>query len=140
MLAGYHDISTLHPPPIWEPFAVVQSRVASTLSFLIAIDFAVVHLGCMNLQSMTLNGELVFHVFPGTSVVSVLYPVPVRAFFFVFTPKLSAVAMKINRRLSMNPTILAFSFWAPHALITVVVDIKSLGERILIRVASLLDK
>ena len=73
---------------------------------------------------------MIFHIIPGTRVIAVLHPMPIRAFFFVVTTKHSAVAKKVNRRLPMGTAfVVTFPFRTPFAKIAIVVDLKSKSVR-----------
>jgi len=64
VLTRNHDFSALQPPPIRETFAVVKSRVSTSLFFIESVNFTVVTLGHVDLQRVALDRKLVSQIIP----------------------------------------------------------------------------
>ena len=124
MLTRNRNISSLEPPPIRKPFAVIETRVSAPSSLFPTINITVFSHRDPNLEGVTIDLKLTFHSFPGTRVIFVLHPVPILAFLVKWPCVLSDKSPHVNGRLTMDTTSsVRTRFWTPFTVVSHIVNV-----------------
>mmetsp|Transcript_25197 Transcript_25197/g.47832 ORF Transcript_25197/g.47832 Transcript_25197/m.47832 type:complete len:217 (+) Transcript_25197:1790-2440(+) len=127
------DICSLKPPPVRKSFAVIQARKAPTHTLLPAVDLPVFSNGDPDLQSMSIDLKVIFHIFKGTGIIFVLHPMPISALLVPWFRVFTYIPTQIDRRLAMNSTgTLIAIFGAPFTVVSHIIDIPLIPREVLL--------
>mmetsp|Transcript_17462 Transcript_17462/g.43543 ORF Transcript_17462/g.43543 Transcript_17462/m.43543 type:complete len:200 (-) Transcript_17462:220-819(-) len=119
VLTGNLDVGPVQMPPVGETLTVIQSRVKTFTPGVGAVNVTVLSHGCMKLKCVSRNLKTVGHIFPLTSSVLEVHPVPIGTVLPVRVVFDCAVTNKVDGRHSVVSRTGVACLGTPSALIFV---------------------